>query len=298
MLWEALAGRHPFWRGSMLETARAIESGARPLGELRPDLPKRLLRLVDRTLAKIPARRPSARELADELRGAASSASVPRARHPLSFPHRAGRRALTAVLAAVLAGWTSSALPVLPARLAARAGVRRRRGDARPRARRHRARARGADATARQHLARARAPLHGTRRGWLLVTWREPRATLLFVVGPLLAPIAALGLLPLAAMRVRSGAAARPRRSDRRADRRTRRRNRPRDAAARRRACAARNRHRRRGATRSTSPARSPTPPPRTRRSCSRPVRSRSSRVALPHAGLGGAGRQPGSARG
>src|SRR5436190_4549863 len=45
MLWEALAGRHLFWRGSMLETARAIEAGARPLGALRPDLPKRLLRL-------------------------------------------------------------------------------------------------------------------------------------------------------------------------------------------------------------------------------------------------------------
>ena len=29
MLWEALAGRHPFWRSSLLETARAIE-GARP----------------------------------------------------------------------------------------------------------------------------------------------------------------------------------------------------------------------------------------------------------------------------
>ena len=36
------------------------------------------------------------------------------------------------------------------------------------------------------------------------MTWREPRATLLFVVGPLLAPIAALGLLPLAAARTRS----------------------------------------------------------------------------------------------
>ena len=40
--------------------------------------------------------------------------------------------------------------------------------------------------------------------GWLLVTWREPRAALLFVVGPLLAPLAALGLLPLAVVRVRS----------------------------------------------------------------------------------------------
>ena len=55
MLWEALAGRHPFWRGSMLETARAIEAGARPLGELRPDLPKRLLRLVDGALSTNPA---------------------------------------------------------------------------------------------------------------------------------------------------------------------------------------------------------------------------------------------------
>src|SRR5947209_19839081 len=68
MLWEALAGRHPFWRGSMLETARAIEAGARPLGEFRPDLPKRLLRLVDSALSTNPARRPSARELADALR--------------------------------------------------------------------------------------------------------------------------------------------------------------------------------------------------------------------------------------
>jgi len=40
--------------------------------------------------------------------------------------------------------------------------------------------------------------------GWLLVTWREPRVALLFVVGPLLAPLAALGLLPLAVARVRS----------------------------------------------------------------------------------------------
>jgi hypothetical protein len=40
--------------------------------------------------------------------------------------------------------------------------------------------------------------------GWQLVTWREPRATLLFVLGPLLAPVAALGLLPLATARTRS----------------------------------------------------------------------------------------------
>src|SRR6266481_5146389 len=46
MLWEALAGRHPFWRSSLLETARAIESGAPRLETMRPDLPKPLLAAV------------------------------------------------------------------------------------------------------------------------------------------------------------------------------------------------------------------------------------------------------------
>src|SRR5437763_14932894 len=40
-LWEALAGRDPFWRGSMLETARAVEAGARTLDEGRAAVPKR-----------------------------------------------------------------------------------------------------------------------------------------------------------------------------------------------------------------------------------------------------------------
>jgi non-specific serine/threonine protein kinase/serine/threonine-protein kinase len=34
MLWEALAGRHPFWQTSMLDTARAIEAGARRCGRI------------------------------------------------------------------------------------------------------------------------------------------------------------------------------------------------------------------------------------------------------------------------
>ena len=93
MLWEALAGRHPFWRGSMLETARAIEAGARPLGELRPDLPKRLLRLVDSALSPNPARRPTARDLADALRGAALLGGRPTARvHGCRRASRAGKR--------------------------------------------------------------------------------------------------------------------------------------------------------------------------------------------------------------
>ena len=40
LLWEALAGRHPFWAVSPLETARRVERGAPPLAQLRPDLPR------------------------------------------------------------------------------------------------------------------------------------------------------------------------------------------------------------------------------------------------------------------
>ena len=203
MLWEALAGRHPFWRGSMLETARAIEAGARPLGELRPDLPKPLLRLVDSTLAPNPARRPTARQLADALRGIVVSASTPRPGFKLPTRIEPGR-ALTAVLAALLAGWTSAALPFYPhgwpyllafAALAAtllreRAGI---------------AVALAVPVLPLGNISLGLALLYtALATAWLLVTRREPRATLLFVCGPLLAPIAAIGLLPLVTVRVRS----------------------------------------------------------------------------------------------
>ena len=201
MLWEALAGRHPFWRGSMLETARAIEAGARPLVEFRPDLPKRLLRLVDSALAKNPARRPSARELGDALRGLVSPTAVPRP--GVRFPTRVEpTQALVAVLAAIFAGWTSSALPFFPhgwpvalAFVVAGATVLRERAASRSRSRYRFCRS----ATSRSGSRSS------TRRSppGLLVTWREPRVALLFVLGPLLAPLAALGLLPLVVLRVR-----------------------------------------------------------------------------------------------
>jgi Protein kinase domain len=204
MLWEALAGRHPFWGGSMLETARAIEAGARPLGELRPDLPKQLLRLVDSTLAPNPAKRPAARELANALRGVTVAGSTPRPAFKLPTRIEAGQ-ALTAVLAAVLAGWTSAALPFYPhgwplllafAALAAtllreRAGI---------------ALALAVPVLPLGNISLGLALLYAAlATAWLLVTWREPRATLLFVFGPLLAPLAAIGLLPLVTVRVRSG---------------------------------------------------------------------------------------------
>jgi hypothetical protein len=204
MLWEALAGRHPFWRGSMLETARAIEAGARPLGELRPDLPKRLLRLVDSALSTNPARRPSARDLADALRGATTTAVT---RPGFKLPTRIEPgQALTAILAALLAGWISSALPFYPhawplllAFLALAATLLRERVGI--------ALALAIPVLPLGNISLGLALLYSAlAAGWLLVTWREPRAALLFVAGPLLAPIAALGLLPLVAARTRTGA--------------------------------------------------------------------------------------------
>src|SRR5215471_16884953 len=203
MLWEALAGRHPFWRGSMLETARAIEAGARPLGELRPDLPKRLLRVVDSTLSTNPARRPTARDLAAALRGVASSAAVPRPGIRLPTRIEPGQAA-TAVLAALLAGWTSSALPFYPqswpillALIALVATLLRERAGI--------AFALAVPVLPLGNISLGLALVYAAlAAGWLLVTWRQPRATLLFVIGPLLAPVAALGLLPLVTARTRS----------------------------------------------------------------------------------------------
>jgi hypothetical protein len=205
MLWEALAGRHPFWRGSMLETARSIEAGARPLGELRPGLPKRLLRLVDRALSLDPSKRPSARELAGELRGIGTSTA--HSRRPgvaLASPPDVSR-SVSAGLAAAFAGWTSAVLPFFPHGWPVGLGLvaacltlfRERAGLA-------------------FALAVPILPLGNSSLGlallytalaaaWLLATWREPRATLLVALGPLLAPLAVLGLLPLATTRVAAG---------------------------------------------------------------------------------------------
>ena len=203
MLWEALAGRHPFWRGSMLETARAIEAGARPLGELRPDLPKGLLRIVDSALSTNPARRPTARTLADALRGASSFSSTPRPAFTLPPRIDAGN-AITAVLAGILAGWTAGALPFYPhawpfglAVLAAGATLFRERAGI--------ALALAVPVLPLGNISLGLALLYSALAcAWLVVTWREPRAGLLFVLGPLLAPVAALGLLPLATARVRA----------------------------------------------------------------------------------------------
>src|SRR5207237_3378055 len=68
MLWEALAGRHPFREGGVRETTNRIEGGAAPLAGVRPDLPAPLLAAVASALSVSPGRRPSAGALAADLR--------------------------------------------------------------------------------------------------------------------------------------------------------------------------------------------------------------------------------------
>ena len=60
MLWEALAGRHPFRSNNAAGTSRRIRLGAPPLESARPDLPSRLHETVARALDPDPAGRPSA----------------------------------------------------------------------------------------------------------------------------------------------------------------------------------------------------------------------------------------------
>ena len=115
MLWESLAGWHPFWNGSLLETAKRIETGAAPLAQARPDLPKPLCALVDRMLSLDPAARPPAAHLAHELRDAFAErlAGARPARRSPSCRCRCGCAAPAA--AALFAGWTAAALPFYPA---------------------------------------------------------------------------------------------------------------------------------------------------------------------------------------
>jgi hypothetical protein len=205
MLWESLSGRHPFWHTSMLETARAIEAGAASLATLRPDLPKQLIQLVDRALSPSPSRRPSAADLAGALRGAATHRRRKRARGlGLSVPVEAGR-AGAAALAAAFTAWTAASIPFYPhlwplalAVLAAALTI------ARPRA--GLAFALAVPVLPLGNVSSGLAILYGVVAvAWLVLCWREPRGGLLFALGPLLAPLSALALVPLAAATLRAG---------------------------------------------------------------------------------------------
>jgi hypothetical protein len=202
MLWEALAGWHPFRARSLAATAEKIKEGAPPLGAVRKDLPRSLLASVDRALEREPARRPSAGALAEDLRRTAGrrapAHAPPQARpRPPAWP-RVAVRVAPPLLAALFVGWTAATFPFFPSGGAAVLAA---------------AVALAMLAEPRAGLAFALAvpvlPLGNVSRGlallylaaalaWFLVHARRPRWGLLFCLGPLLAPLYALGALPLA----------------------------------------------------------------------------------------------------
>jgi serine/threonine-protein kinase len=213
ILWEALAGSHPFWGVPLPDVASTIASGAPPLSARRGDLPRRLLAAIDAALAVDPAKRPPAARLAAELREIfAGDAQPAPARRPVREPRRpksrpspepvaapvALERRLGAAGAAglvTLAG--GSLLPFWPTPVLALLGVAV--GLTALRAPRiGLALALAALLFPLGNEAQAAAVVYGVLAlGWLAVVWRDPRAGLLFAAGPLLGSVGLLGVLPL-----------------------------------------------------------------------------------------------------
>jgi eukaryotic-like serine/threonine-protein kinase len=206
LLWEALAGHHPFWRTSPLETGEEIKTGAPSIREARPDLPDALIASVDAALSVDPRLRPSAAALAGELRDAWRERV--RRRGPSRTRARVDRRKLVervapAALAAVGVGWITTALPFYPAfwpgLLAALAAavtlVRPRLGLAF---------ALAVPVFPLGNISFGLAVLYAlVAAGWLVVSWGDARWGLLFCAGMALGPLGLLGLAPLVALQAR-----------------------------------------------------------------------------------------------
>jgi eukaryotic-like serine/threonine-protein kinase len=201
LLWEALAGTHPFWASSLLDTARAIEAGAPPLATVRPDLPRRLTAAVDGALAHDPARRPTAARLAQALRTAFDERDR-RAKAPRIALRRPPESLLPAGGVALATAFGASLLPFFPhgwpLALAALAFV-----VALVRERTGLVLALAAPVFPLGNLSLGLALLYAAvALLWLALSWTEPKTALAFVLGPLLAPVLALGLVPLAVGRI------------------------------------------------------------------------------------------------
>ena len=211
ILWEALAGSHPFWGVPLPEVASTIASGAPPLSARRGDLSRRLLTAVDGALSVDPAKRPPAARLATELRDALSGAHPRPARSSAPRRPRPAKRvrpasppvplkprlvpAGAATFATLLGG---SLLPFWPmpllVLLALAAGLTSLRA---PRA--GLAIALAAPIFPLGNVAQAAALVYGVLAlAWLAVSWRDARAGLAFLAGPVLAAFGLIALLPLA----------------------------------------------------------------------------------------------------
>ncbi len=204
LLWEALAGRHPFWGVPLQEVARAIEAGAPPLVGERRDLPRRLLAAIDGALARDPGRRPRASALASDLRSAlrkerpGREPARPQATAVVVGPRLLVRRLAPSGLAGVSALLGATLLPFWPPALVAAIAI----GGVLAAWRLPRvglAIALAAPIFPLGNIAESAAVLYGALAvAWLALAWRDARYGLLFASGPLLAPLGLLALVPLA----------------------------------------------------------------------------------------------------
>jgi eukaryotic-like serine/threonine-protein kinase len=191
LLWEALAGKHPFWGVPLQEVAQAIEAGAPPLAGERRDLPRRLLAAVDGALAADPAARPRASAFASELRSALRKTprERPDRRKPVAAP--IGLAALTAAIGATLLPFWP---PALVAAIVVGAGLAAWRHP-----RLGLAIALAAPVFPLGNASAGAALLYGAfALGWLALTWGDARWGLLFVAGPVLGSAGLLAVAPLA----------------------------------------------------------------------------------------------------
>jgi hypothetical protein len=205
LLWEALAGKHPFWGVPLPQMAGTIEAGCPPLQPERPDLPKRLLGAISHALAHDPARRPPAAALAKELRSALAGPKKRSASVERISPHVLAERAAPAALAGVAALVGGTALPFYPTgwapALAAAAAFAAYRA---PRA--GLALALAAPVLPLGNYALGLAVLYGVLAlGWLALSWRDARWGLAFLAGPVLAAVGLLALVPLVLAGIGSG---------------------------------------------------------------------------------------------
>ena len=208
LLWESLAGFHPYWTSSMLDTAKKIQDAPPSLGTVRPDLPAALIEIVDRAMCRDPRKRPTATRMAAAVRSAWRSRQRRRRpkkqRQRLHFRTPPVGRIAAVGLAAIASGWVVATVPFFPGgwawiAAAIAAGltlVRDRAGLA-------------------FALAVPVLPLGNVSMGlalayttaatlWLALMWGEPRRGLLFAAGPLLAPVGLVALLPLIALSIKS----------------------------------------------------------------------------------------------
>jgi hypothetical protein len=209
LLWEALAGEHPFWGGDMVETSRLIQKGAPGLETLRPDLPQHVLDIVASALLVNPQRRPSAERLAAQLR------DLPKRRKKggkkptvTARPNGAAlaARLLPGALSGLASGWVASRLPFYPASWPLPiAGAGAALGFTAPRLGLLFALTVAFFPLA--NISLGLGVLYGLlAAGWVALTWKDARAGLLLAAGPLLAPVTALAFLPLAAQLARGRA--------------------------------------------------------------------------------------------